>query len=115
VIGLLLLSYLCNEIAPLPVFVYVPWLWAVQSYRTDPVNVSPLLPDGVDNSRLGGADYPVNTTSGIVRLCMSNRAVGDGLLQTLCFNVGSDNSVEETEKIGAGNEGTTVATVQRKG
>jgi len=68
-----------------------------------------LLPDGVDKSRLGGADYPVNTTSGIVRLCMSNRAVGDGLLQTLCFNVGGDNSVEETEKIG-----TTVATVQRK-
>ena len=39
--------------------------------------------DGVDNSRLGGADYPVNTTSGIVRLCVSNRAVGRGWVSVL--------------------------------
>ncbi|KIM48658.1 hypothetical protein M413DRAFT_38411, partial [Hebeloma cylindrosporum] len=49
--------------------------------------------NGVDNSRLGGVDYPVNTTTGIVRLCLSNRA-GDGLLQTLCMNVAGDNSVD---------------------
>ena len=42
--------------------------------------------NGVDNTRLGGVDYAVNTTTGIVRLCLSN-AAGDGLLQTFCMNV----------------------------
>ena len=47
----------------------------------------------MDNKRFGGVDYAVPTASGIVRLCLSNSA-GDGLLQTLCFNVAGDNSVD---------------------
>lgn len=49
--------------------------------------------NGVDNSRLGGVDYAVNTTTAIVRLCLSNSA-GDGLLQTLCMNIAVDNSLD---------------------
>jgi len=49
--------------------------------------------NGADNTRLGGVDYQMNAAGGIVRLCLSNKA-GDGLLQTLCLNVGADNSVD---------------------
>lgn len=49
--------------------------------------------NGIDNGRLGGVDYAVNATAGIVHLCLSNRA-GDGLLQTLCMNVAVDNSLD---------------------
>ena len=49
--------------------------------------------NGIDNARLGGVDYPVNATAGMLHLCLSNRA-GDGLLQTLCMYMDGDNSVD---------------------
>ena len=47
----------------------------------------------MDNTRLGGVDYSVPSVAGIIRMCLSNSA-GDGILQTLCFNVAADNSVD---------------------
>lgn len=38
---------------------------------------------GANNQRLGGAEYPVKTTSGKVYLCLSGRA-GDGTYKTEC-------------------------------
>ena len=55
-------------------------------------NLSIAYYNGVDNKRLGGVDYAVPTASDIVRMCLSN-AAGDGILQTLCFNVAGDNSI----------------------
>jgi len=43
--------------------------------------------NGADDKRLGGADWPFPNGTGIYRLCLSGRA-GEGLVQTLCFNVG---------------------------
>ena len=64
---------------------------ALQSHLNQ--NLSIAYYNGVDNKQLGGVDYAVPTASGIVRLCLSNSA-GDGILQTLCFNVVGDNSVD---------------------
>jgi len=64
---------------------------ALQSHLKQ--NLSIAYYNGVDNLRLGGVDYTVPSKSGIVRMCLSNSA-GDGILQTLCFNVASDNSVD---------------------
>ncbi|KIM48656.1 hypothetical protein M413DRAFT_21010 [Hebeloma cylindrosporum] len=64
---------------------------ALQSHLKQ--NLSIAYYNGVDSKQLGGADYSVPTASGIVRMCLSNSA-GDGILQTLCFNVAGDNSVD---------------------
>lgn len=64
---------------------------ALQSHLNQ--NLSIAYYNGVDNKWLGGVDYSVPTASGIVRMCLSNSA-GDGMLQTLCFNVAGDNSVD---------------------
>jgi hypothetical protein len=47
--------------------------------------------NGVDNTFLGGANYPISATPGIIRLCASGRS-GDGNLQTLCVNAVADNA-----------------------
>jgi hypothetical protein len=49
--------------------------------------------NGVDNTLLGGPDFSVPTTDGIIRLCVSGRA-GDGSFQTLCDNVAGDNTIQ---------------------
>ena len=49
--------------------------------------------NAVDNARLGGVNYNIPTVPGVVRMCLSNRG-GDGILQTLCFNVAADNSID---------------------
>lgn len=64
---------------------------ALQSHLNQ--NLSIAYYNGVDNKRLGGVDYAVPTAAGIVRMCLSNSA-GDGILQTFCLNVASDNSVD---------------------
>jgi hypothetical protein len=64
---------------------------ALQSHLKQ--NLSIAYYNGVDNNQLGGVDYDIPTASGIVRLCLSN-AAGDGILQTLCFDVAGDNSME---------------------
>jgi hypothetical protein len=64
---------------------------ALQSHLKQ--NLSIAYYNGVDNNRLGGVDYAVPATSGIVRICLSNSG-GTGILQTLCFNVAGDNSVD---------------------
>jgi hypothetical protein len=47
--------------------------------------------NGVDNTFLGGANYPISATPGIIRLCASGRS-GDGIVQTLCVNAVADNA-----------------------
>ena len=47
---------------------------------------------GVDNSLLGGADFPFPSSGGIVRLCLSGKA-GDGSYQTFCENIHQDNNI----------------------
>lgn len=47
---------------------------------------------GVDNSLLGGADFPFPSSGGIVRICMSGKA-GDGSYQTFCENIHQDNDI----------------------
>lgn len=47
--------------------------------------------NGVDNTFLGGANYPISATPGIIRLCASGMS-GDGNLQTLCVNAVADNA-----------------------
>ena len=47
--------------------------------------------NGVDNTLLRGANYPISATPGIVRLCASGMS-GDGNLQTLCVNAVADNA-----------------------
>jgi len=64
---------------------------ALQSHLKQ--NLSIAYYNGVDNNLLGGVDYDIPTASGIVRLCLSN-AAGDGILQTLCFDVAGDNSID---------------------
>ena len=49
--------------------------------------------NGADDKRLGGADWPFPNGTGIYRLCVSGRA-GEGLVQTLCLNVASDNTLD---------------------
>lgn len=66
---------------------------ALQSHLKQ--NLSIAYYNGVDNNQLGGVDYDIPTASGIVRLCLSN-AAGDGILQTLCFDVSGDNTMEGT-------------------
>jgi len=72
-------------------YVTVELQGALQSHLKQ--NLSIAYYNGVDNNRLGGVDYAVPTTSGIVRMCLSNSG-GTGILQTLCFNVAGDNSVD---------------------
>ena len=64
---------------------------ALQSHLKQDLSIA--YYNGVDNKRLGGVDYNVPTAAGIVRMCLSNSG-GDGILQTLCFNVAADNSVD---------------------
>ena len=47
---------------------------------------------GVDNSLLGGADFPFPSSGGIVRICVSGKA-GDGSYQTFCENIHQDNDI----------------------
>jgi len=47
----------------------------------------------LDNTRLGGSDYPVSPDVGITRLCLSGKA-GDGTVQTRCVNAIGDNSID---------------------
>lgn len=49
--------------------------------------------NGADDKLLGGADWPFPIGAGIYRLCVSGRA-GEGLVQTLCFNVAGDNTLD---------------------
>ncbi|KIM48654.1 hypothetical protein M413DRAFT_437839 [Hebeloma cylindrosporum] len=56
-------------------------------------NLSIAYYNAVDNQQLGGVDYDIPTAPGIVRLCLSNSG-GDGILQTLCFDVSGDNSMD---------------------
>ncbi|KAF8803099.1 hypothetical protein BYT27DRAFT_6743459 [Phlegmacium glaucopus] len=49
--------------------------------------------NGVDNTLLGGADFSVPTSDGIIRLCVSGKA-GDGSFQTLCDDVAGDNTLQ---------------------
>jgi len=51
--------------------------------------------NGLDDQRLGGADWPFPIGAGVYRLCVSGRA-GEGLVQTLCFNVAGDNTLDGT-------------------
>lgn len=46
---------------------------------------------GVDNTSLGGANYPIPANPGVIRLCASGRS-GNGNLQTLCVNAVADNA-----------------------
>ncbi|EDR15954.1 uncharacterized protein LACBIDRAFT_301464 [Laccaria bicolor S238N-H82] len=47
--------------------------------------------NGIDNSLLGGANYSIPSTPGVIRLCASGQA-GDGSHQTLCANALADNT-----------------------
>ena len=64
---------------------------ALQSHLKQ--NLSIAYYNGVDNVQLGGVDYDIPTGSGIVRMCLSNSA-GDGILQTLCFDVAGDSAMD---------------------
>jgi hypothetical protein len=46
---------------------------------------------GIDNTLLGGGDYPIPSNPGVIRLCVSGRS-GDGNPQTLCVNALADNA-----------------------
>ncbi|EDR15952.1 uncharacterized protein LACBIDRAFT_321052 [Laccaria bicolor S238N-H82] len=47
--------------------------------------------NGIGNSLLGGADYPIPSNPGVIRLCASGQA-GDGNYLTVCMNALSDNT-----------------------
>lgn len=47
--------------------------------------------NGIGNSLLGGADYPIPSNPGVIRLCASGQA-GDGSDQTICVNALADNT-----------------------
>ena len=47
---------------------------------------------GIDNTLLGGGDYPIPSNPGVIRLCVSGRS-GDEKPQTLCVNALADNAL----------------------
>lgn len=51
--------------------------------------------NGVDNTLLGGADWPLPANPGVVRLCVSG-ATGAGTYQTLCVNAVADNTLSNS-------------------
>ena len=51
--------------------------------------------NGVDNTLLGGADWPLPANPGVVRLCVSG-ATGAGTYQTLCVNAVADNNLSNS-------------------
>ena len=47
--------------------------------------------NGIGNSLLGGADYPIPSNPGVIRLCASGQS-GDGNYLTACMNALADNT-----------------------
>ena len=51
--------------------------------------------NGIGNSFLGGADYPIPSNPGVIRLCASGQS-GDGNYLTVCMNALADNTFGAT-------------------